>query len=87
MLIMQDFKKDMIHIACRTIGDNWTLDNDSSNRSSLTEVLEAYFQSTGFNRAFYIEPLKGDLYYVPETKEIIKEPKTYEFYGEIKQGK
>ena len=51
---------------------------------SLTDTLEAYFQKTRFNAAFYLDPIGGALYAV-ERQEIEIEPepiKTFDFYGD-----
>lgn len=71
-------------------GDRWALTADPSKKvyESLTESLEAYFQQTQFNAAFYLDPLGGKLYAVKrEEVEIKPEPiKEFSFYGEFKQG-
>ena len=71
-------------------GDRWSLTADPSSKvhESLTEALEAYFQKTQFNAAFYLDPLGGALYAV-ERQEVEIEPepiKEFSFYGEFKQG-
>ena len=67
-------------------GDRWSLIADPSNKvyESLTETLEAYFQETKFNAAFYLDPLGGSLYAVEKEKiEIKPEPiKTFDLYGD-----
>jgi len=70
-------------------GDNWILVNDSLNavHHSLTDVLEAYFHTTGFKGSYRLDPLNSKLYaiYVEELPE--EEPKTFSIYGEnFKQG-
>ena len=71
-------------------GDRWALTADPSKKvyESLTESLEAYFQQTQFNAAFYLDPLGGKLYAVKrEEVKIEPEPiKEFSFYGEFKQG-
>ena len=71
-------------------GDRWALTADPSKkvRESLTDSLEAYFQQTQFNAAFYLDPIGGKLYAVKrEEVEIQPEPiKEFSFYGEFKQG-
>ena len=71
-------------------GDRWALTADPSRKvyESLTDSLEAYFQQTQFNAAFYLDPLGGKLYAVKrEEVEIEPEPiKEFSFYGEFKQG-
>ena len=67
-------------------GDRWALTADPSKivYESITEALEAYFQQTRFNAAFYLDPLGGKLYAVKrEEVEIEPEPiKTFDFYGD-----
>ena len=71
-------------------GDRWALTADPSKATheSLTDTLEAYFQQTQFNAAFYLDPIGGKLYAVSrEEVEIEPEPiKEFSFYGEFKQG-
>ena len=71
-------------------GDRWTLTADPSKviHESLTDSLEAYFQQTQFNAAFYLDPIGGKLFAVSrEEVEIEPEPiKEFSFYGEFKQG-
>lgn len=71
-------------------GDRWALTADSSKKvyESLTDSLEAYFQQTKFNAAFYLDPIGGKLYAVKrEEIEIEPEPiKEFSFYGEFRQG-
>ena len=67
-------------------GDRWALTADPSKvvYESITEALEAYFQQTRFNAAFYLDPLGDKLYAVKrEEVEIEPEPiKTFDFYGD-----
>lgn len=71
-------------------GDSWKLMDDPNGvvHSSLTETLEAYFQKTKFNKAFYLDPIGSALYAVDRVEiEVEEEPvKEYSFYGEFKQG-
>ena len=71
-------------------GDRWALTADLSKQvhESLTDTLEAYFQQTQFNAAFYLDPIGGKLYAVKrEEIEIEPDPvKEFSFYGEFKQG-
>ena len=71
-------------------GDRWQLVADPSGtvHESLTDSLEAYFQQTKFNAAFYLDPIGGKLYAVKrEEIEIEPEPiKEFSFYGEFRQG-
>ena len=67
-------------------GDRWSLIADPSGNvyDTLTDTLEAYFQMTKFNAAFYLDPLGGALYAVERTEiEIQPEPiKQFDFYGD-----
>ena len=71
-------------------GDNWVLTHDPENKvhTSLTEALEAFFNDTGFKGSYRLDPLDSKLYRIEEYEQEIpkEEPKTYNFYGEIKQG-
>jgi len=71
-------------------GDTWTLVDflKDETQPSLTETLEAYFQKTKFNKAFYLDPIGGELYAVDriEIEKEIELPKEYSFYGDLKQG-
>ena len=71
-------------------GDRWSLiasdsfETEGKTYESLTDTLEAYFQKTRFNAAFYLDPIGGALYAV-ERQEIEIEPepiKTFDFYGD-----
>ena len=67
-------------------GDRGTLTASSEGKvyDTLTDTLEAYFQKTKFNAAFYLDPIGGALYAVQRTEvEIKPEPiKTFDFYGD-----
>ena len=67
-------------------GDRWALTADPSRvvYESLTDTLEAYFQKTQFNAAFYLDPIGGKLFAVQrEEVEVQPEPiKTFDFYGD-----
>ena len=70
-------------------GDRWALSNEPNKvYDTLTDTLEAYFQKTKFNAAFYLDPIGGKLFAVSrEEVEIEPEPiKEFSFYGEFKQG-
>ena len=69
-------------------GDRWSLIGDSKVYETLTDTLEAYFQKTQFNKAFYLDPIGSALYAVDRVEvEVEEEPvKEYSFYGEFKQG-
>ena len=66
-------------------GDRWALDDEPSKvYDTLTDTLEAYFQKTQFNKAFYLDPIGSALYSVDRVEvEIKPEPiKTFDFYGD-----
>ena len=66
-------------------GDRWALDDEPSKvYDTLTDTLEAYFQKTKFNKAFYLDPIGSALYSVDRVEvEIKPEPiKTFDFYGD-----
>lgn len=74
----------------RSPGDNWTLVDDPKKivYTSLTEVLQAYFEKTGFKGEYRLAPLDSRLYVIKIRTEEIKpeEPKIYSIYGDFKQG-
>jgi hypothetical protein len=66
-------------------GDRWALSNEPNKiYDTLTDTLEAYFQQTQFNKAFYLDPIGSALYAVDRVEiEIKPEPiKTFDFYGD-----
>jgi hypothetical protein len=65
-------------------GDTWVLVGETTERVSLTDTLEAYFQKTGENVHFRLEPLNSKLFAIKtETEEIKPEPpKRYNIYGD-----
>ena len=65
-------------------GDRWSLIGNSTVYESLTDTLEAYFQKTKFNKAFYLDPIGSALYAVNRVEiEITPEPiKTFDLYGD-----
>lgn len=70
-------------------GDRWSLvDEPNVIYESLTDTLEAYFQQTQFNKAFYLDPIGSALYAIDRVEvEVEQEPiREYSFYGEFKQG-
>ena len=71
-------------------GDRWSLVADPSGNvyNTLTDTLEAYFQMTQFNAAFYLDPIGSSLYAVDRVEVEVKEDpiKEFSFYGEFKQG-
>ena len=73
-------------------GDRWSLVDDPKKEvfKSLTDVLEAFYNSTSFKGAYRLDPMDSKLYAVKEHEYEVKkeEPKEYGMYGELnwKQG-
>lgn len=65
-------------------GDTWILVGEDVERPSLTEALEAYFQKTGENVHFRLEPLNSKLYAIKEHEEevMVEPPKRFNIYGD-----
>ena len=65
-------------------GDTWILIGEDIERPSLTEALEAYFQKTGENVHFRLEPLNSKLYAIKEHEEevVVEPPKHFNIYGD-----
>ena len=65
-------------------GDTWVLVGEDVERPSLTEALEAYFQKTGENVHFRLEPLNSKLYAIKEHEEevVVEPPKHFNIYGD-----
>ena len=65
-------------------GDTWKLVGENTEYSSLTDVLEAYFQKTKEKCHFRLEPLNSKLYAIKiELEEIkIEPPKRFNIYGD-----
>ena len=66
-------------------GDRWQVVGVKEIQPSLTDALNAYFESATVKpQAFRLEPMKGSLYIITtEDIEIIPEPpKKYNLYGE-----
>lgn len=65
-------------------GDSWVLVGEDVERPSLTEALEAYFQKTGENVHFRLEPLNSKLYAIKEHEEevVVEPPKRFNIYGD-----
>lgn len=63
-------------------GDTWVLVGEDVERPSLTEALEAYFQKTGENVHFRLEPLNSKLYAIKEHEEevVVEPPKRFNIY-------
>jgi hypothetical protein len=71
-------------------GDKWVLVDDEKKivHESLTDVLEAFFKSTGTKCEFRLAPLDSKLYaIISHEEEIIPDPpKEYSIYGDFRQG-
>lgn len=76
-------KLSLISTRVKGRGDTWKLLEDNSTHSSLTEVLEAYFQLKQEPVEFRLAPLKGELYVILNEEEEIKPPKKYNIYGDF----
>jgi len=84
---MKEVKERNIHIANRVPpGDQWTLLEDSRKivHKSITDALEAYFQSARHKGEFRLNPIEGKLYAIKTFEEEVKiePPKTFNIYGE-----
>ena len=71
-------------------GDRWKLVADPKNQvyPTLTEVLEAYLNKTGFKGEYRLDPVGSRLYAIHVTEEEVvpQEEKLYSLYGEFRQG-
>ena len=67
-------------------GDQWILVDDTADtiHTSITDALEAWFQTTGEKAEFRLAPLDSKLYVIrTEEQEIEKpKPKKFNLYGE-----
>jgi len=67
-------------------GDRWVLTDDPKKviHKTLTDVLEAYLNNTGFKGEYRLAPLDSKLYAIKTSEEEIKpEPvKKYNIYGD-----
>jgi hypothetical protein len=65
-------------------GDRFVLIDDKTNtvHSSLTETLEAYYQSTQLRVDFKLSPLKGELYIITNETVAPEPPKKFNIYGD-----
>ncbi len=61
-------------------GDTWVLVGEETERSSLTETLEAYFQNTGDKCNFRLEPLNSKLFAIKQGNP--EPPKRFNIYGD-----
>lgn len=69
-------------------GDTWCLVGETEEHGSLTEALEAWFQKTGENAHFRLEPLNSELFVIRLEIEEIPEappepPKRFNIYGDF----
>jgi hypothetical protein len=66
-------------------GDTWILVGEDIEYPSLTETLEAYFQKTGENVHFRLEPLNSKLFAIKEHEEkvVVEPPKRFNIYGDF----
>jgi|TARA_R110000772_G_scaffold70376_2_gene154807 hypothetical protein len=66
-------------------GDTWILIGEDVEHPSLTETLEAYFQKTGNNVHFRLEPLNSKLFAISKQEEevVIEPPKRFNIYGDF----
>ena len=65
-------------------GDKWILIDDATNtiHSSLTETLEAYYQSAQLRVDFKLSPLKGEIYIITNEEVAPEPPKKFNIYGD-----
>lgn len=76
---------ELIAIRIKGKGDTWksvTFDEPQKEFSSLTDMLEAYYQSTQLRCDFKLSPIKGEIHAIK--KEVVKEQplKKFDIYGE-----
>jgi len=63
-------------------GDRWSLINDDKVYNSLTETLEAYYQTVNTPYDFKLSPLKGELYVITTENVAPPPPKKFNIYGD-----
>lgn len=63
-------------------GDSWKLIDGGGTYKSLTETLEAYFQSSQDRCDFRLSPLKGEIYVISKEKVEVEKPKKFNIYGD-----
>jgi len=63
-------------------GDRWSLLNDDKVYNSLTETLEAYYQTVNTPYDFKLSPLKGELYVITTEEVAPAPPKRFNIYGD-----
>ena len=63
-------------------GDRWSLLNDDKVYNSLTETLEAYYQTVNTPYDFKLSPLKGELYVITTENIAPPPPKKFNIYGD-----
>ena len=71
----------------RKPGDRWSLVGERVVHKSLTDALEAWFQTNQEQVSFRLDPLDSKLYVIREQQvEVKPEPiKTFSLYGELSQ--
>lgn len=81
-----EVKEKYVLIATRVPpSDRWRLVDDGPEGkiyNSLTETLEAYFQSTQIRCDFKLAPLKGELYMITTEEVSPPPPKKFNLYGD-----
>ncbi len=85
MEIIEKETFELIATRVKGKGDTWCLVGEREEHPSLTDALEAYFQKTGNNVHFRLEPLNSKLYaIVTETEEYTPPPpKRFNIYGDF----
>jgi hypothetical protein len=65
-------------------GDKWVLVDDKTTKPylSLTETLEAYYQTVNTPYDFKLSPLKGELYIITTENIAPPPPKKFNIYGD-----
>jgi hypothetical protein len=86
MEIIEKETFELIATRIKGEGDTWCLVGEKEKHPSLTDALEAYFQKTGNNVHFRLEPLNSKLYaIIKETEELPPPPppKRFNIYGDF----
>ena len=87
MEIIEKETFELIATRKKGFGDVWCLVGEREEHPSLTDALEAYFQKTGNNVHFRLEPLNSELFVIRLEIEEIPEappepPKRFNIYGD-----
>jgi hypothetical protein len=77
---MENEHNELIATRVAGEGDSWILIGDETKHSSLTNVLEAYFQNTGDKCSFRLEPLNSKLFAIKQGTP--QPPKRFNIYGD-----